>query len=362
MKATYYNGKGDVRVAEIAEPTLLRDDDAIVRVTLASICGADLDFSNNGPDLGVAAGTRLGHEFIGVVEAVGKRVRTVKVGDRVLVPFLFSDGTCFYCQNGLQTSCEHGGVFGSPFWGEHAGGDVQGGQSELARIPLADGTLFVIPESLSGPEHDAKVLPLGDNFATGYHGALNTDIKPGDTVVVIGDGAVGQSAVQAATLFSPAWIILIGHHDDRLKVAAAHGATHVVNSTREDALAVVKALTNGRGADAVIDTVGSKSALNQSLGVARDGAQISVMGIAFFFEQVDAPFAAAFMRNIRIHTGLCPAPAYIPKLFNLVESGRIDPSTIFTHELALADAPRGYEIMNTREHGSIKVSLRASSS
>lgn len=362
MKATYYNGRGEVRVTDMPEPTLLRDDDAIVRVTLASICGADLDFFNNGPELGFADGTRIGHEFLGVVEAVGKGVRTVKAGQRVLVPFCFSDGTCFNCRNGLHSSCERGGVFGSPFWGPHADGDVQGGQSELARIPMADSTLIVIPEALSGPEHDAKVLPLGDNFATGYHGAVNTNIRPGDTVVVIGDGAVGQCAVQAATLFSPASILLIGHHDDRLKVATANGATHAVNSNQEDAVAQAKNLTHGRGADAVIDAIGSKDSLTQSFEVARDGATVSALGLQFFFQPVDPPFASAFMRNIRIHTGLCPAPAYIPKLMKLAESGRIDPSTIFTHRLALTDAARGYDIMNSREQGSIKVSLSPSSS
>jgi 2-desacetyl-2-hydroxyethyl bacteriochlorophyllide A dehydrogenase len=329
-----------------------------VRVTLAGICGADLDFTNNGPELGLSAGTRLGHEFVGVVEAVGKDVRVARVGDRVLSSFCFCDDECPSCRRGIHTSCERGGVFGSPFWGAHAGGEVQGGQAELVRVPLADGTLTVIPMSLSGPEHDAKVLPLGDNFATGYHGALGADVRAGDTVVVIGDGAVGQCAAQAATLFGAGAIVMVGHHDDRLRAATRYGTTHVVNSTDTDALEAIRELTLGRGADAVIDCVGTNTTITQALTVTRPGGSLSLMGIRFLFEPTDPPFAAAFMGNIRIHTGLCPAPAYIPRLLNAVEHGRIDPSVIFTHTLDLAEAPRGYEIMNTREAGSIKVALR----
>lgn len=358
MKATYYNGPGEVLVGDFPEPKIASDSDAIVRVTLAGICGADLDFTNNGTALGFPEGTRLGHEFVGIVEAVGKEVHEVRVGDRVLSSFCFCDDSCFYCRLGLHTSCENGGVFGSPFWGTNAGDLVEGGQAEFVRIPLADGTLTVIPEALSGAEHDAKVLPLCDNFATGYHGALGAKVQPGDTVVVIGDGAIGQCCALAATMLGAGAVVMVGHHNDRLQLAAANGTTHLFNSAETDAVEAIRELTRGRGADAVIDSIGTDASISQALDVTRAGATLSVMGVRFFFEPVEAPYAAAFLRNISIHTGLCPAPVYIPKLLEAVEHGRVDPSYIFTHTLDLADATRGYEIMNTRESGSVKVSLR----
>lgn len=361
MKATYYKGPGAVAVGEFPEPTIVADTDAVVRVTLAGICGADLDFTNNGAALGFPEGTRLGHEFVGVVEAVGKGVDKIRVGDRVLSSFCFCDDSCFHCKLGVHTSCEHGGVFGSPFWGTHAGDTVEGGQAEFVRVPLADGTLTVIPEALSGDEHDAKVLPLGDNFATGYHGALGAKVQPGDTVVVIGDGAIGQCSALAAAMLGAGAVIMVGHHDDRLQLAAAHGTTHPINSAQVDAVQAVLALTHGRGADAVIDSIGTDASIAEALEVTRAGATLSVMGVRFFFEEVRAPYAAAFLRNITIHTGLCTAPAYIPRLMQAVEHGRVDPSFIFTNTLDLADASLGYAMMNTRQAGSVKVALRPAS-
>lgn len=358
MKATYYNGPGEVVVGDFPEPTLTANTDAIVRVTLAGICGADLDFINNGTELGFPQGTRLGHEFVGVVEAVGKDVQKVGVGDRVLSSFCFCDDSCYYCRIGLHTSCESGGVFGSPFWGTHAGDLVEGGQAEFIRVPLADGTLTVIPEAISGAEHDAKVLPVCDNFATGYHGALGANVGFGDTVVVIGDGAIGQCSALAATMLGAGAVVMVGHHNDRLQLAGENGTTHLLNSAETDAVEAILELTHGRGADAVIDSIGTDASITQGLDVTRAGATLSVMGVRFFFEPVQAPYATAFLRNITIHTGLCTAPAYMPKLLRAVEHGRVDPSFIFTHTLDLADASRGYEIMNTRETGSVKVSLR----
>ena len=357
MKAVIYHGLQDVRVEDIPEPTIMKPSDALVRMTKASICGSDLHFFNNGPDLGLAPGTRLGHEFVGVVEAVGADVRHVKVGDRVVAPFVFSDGDCFYCQKGLHSSCEHGGIFGSPFWGEHAGGEVEGGQSEFIRVPLADGTLVVIPEALATAENDLKVLPLGDVFSTGYHGVVNANIQQGDTVVVLGDGAVGQCAAQAATLFGAANIVIVGHHDDRLAIAASSGATRTVNAKEEDPVAVVKDLTHGRGADSVVETISSNSSLARALESVRDGGAISVLGMSHFFEPVDQPYSAMFMRNLHLHPGVCPSRAYIPDLLKVLEEGRIDPSVVLTHDLPLTDAAHGFKVMDSRESGSIKVAL-----
>jgi threonine dehydrogenase-like Zn-dependent dehydrogenase len=279
------------------------------------------------------------------------------VGDRVVAPFVFSDGDCFFCRRGLTSSCEHGGIFGSPFWGEHAGGPVEGGQSELIRVPEADGTLVVIPEALASAEHDLKVLPIGDVFATGYHGVVNAGVRPGDTVAVLGDGAVGIGAVGAATLFGAANIVLVGHHDDRLAVGARAGATHTVNAKREDPLELIRNLTGGRGADAVVETISNNDSLARALTAVRDGGAVSVLGMSHFFEPVDQPYSSVFMRNVSIHPGVCPSRAYIPQLLNIVAQGHVDPSVVFTHDLPLSEAARGYGVMNGREEGSIKVAL-----
>lgn len=234
-------------------------------------CGSDLHFFNNGPDLGLPAGTRLGHEFVGVVEEVGADVRGVATGDRVVAPFVFSDGDCFFCRKGLHSSCERGGIFGSPFWGPHVGGEVEGGQSEIIRVPEAGGTLVVIPDDLAHDQADLQVLPLGDVFSTGYHGAVNAGIEPGDTVVVLGDGAVGQCAVQSARLFDAATIVMVGHRRRQARDRRGARRTHTVNAKAADPLEVVKGLTEGRGADAVIETISSNDSLARALESVRDG-------------------------------------------------------------------------------------------
>ena len=358
MKATYYHDRAEVRVGDLPEPGLLDDTDAIVRVTLAGVCGADLEFTQNGPELGLQQGMRLGHEFVGVVEAVGKDVHAVKVGDRVVASAMFIDGECFYCRRDLHSACEHGGLFGSHLFTEHGGEDIQGGQSEFVRVPYANGTLFKLPEGLSSGAEDAKALPLGDNFSTGFHGASNANIRPGETVVIVGDGAVGQCSVMAATLYGPSAIVFVGRHDGRLDLGKKNGATHVVNTKTGDPVEFVKELTHGRGAESIVDTVGNQTSLSQTLDMARAGASISVIGFGHLFAPVDAPYSAALFRNLTIHTGVVNVGAYVNKLLPLVERGRIDPSVIFTDTLPLAEAEKGYALMRDRSAGTIKVALQ----
>ncbi len=358
MKATYYHDRAEVRLGDLPEPRLLKDGDAIVRVTLAGICGADLDFTQNGPEMGVQPGMRLGHEFVGVVEAVGKDVHTVKVGDRVVASAMFVDGECHFCKKALPSACEHGGLFGSPLFVEHGGDDIQGGQAEFVRVPYANSSLFTLPESLQSAETDAKVLPLSDNFATGYHGALNAKVQPGETVVVFGDGAVGQSAIMAAGLFSPAKIILVGRHEGRLEFGRNAGATHTVNGKTDDVVEYVKNLTEGYGAMSVIDTVGNQTSLKQGLAVAQAGAAISVLGFGHLYGPVDAPYSEALFRNLTVHTGIVNVAAYMKTLLPIVESGRVDPSSLFTEILPLSEAEEGYSLMRSRSAGTMKVALR----
>ncbi len=360
MLATYYHDRAEVRVGDIKEPSLMKDTDAIVRVTLAGICGADLDFTQNGPEMGIEQGMRLGHEFVGVVEAVGKDVHAVKVGDRVVASAMFVDGECHYCKRELTSACEHGGLFGSPFFVEHGGNDIQGGQSEFVRVPYANSSLFTLPEGLSTGAEDARALPLADNFATGFHGALNSKIRPGETIVVIGDGAVGQCSVMAANLFSPSRIVLVGRHHSRLDFAREKsGATHGVNGKTTDAVEYVKELTQGYGAMSIIDTIGNQTSLKQSLDMAQAGASISVLGFGHLYAPVDAPYPEALFRNLTIHTGIVNVVAYMQKLLPIVESGRIDPSVIFTDILPLAEAEKGYGLMRNRSTGTVKVALQA---
>lgn len=358
MKAVVYKDRAQIEVVDIPKPQLLKDDDVIVRITLAGVCGADLEFTQNGPEMGLYKGMRIGHEFVGIVDQVGKGIHSLKVGDRVVASAMFVDGGCYYCKRDLPSACEHGGLFGTPLFAEHGGEDVQGGQSEFIRVPYGNTTLFKIPEGLSGDEHDTKVLPLADNFATGYHGALNANIKTGETVVVIGDGAVGLSAVMAATLFGPSTIILVGRHESRLALAKTIGATHVVNAKNEDPVEFVKSLTHGRGANSVIDSVGNKSAITQGMEMTQAGASISVLGFGHLYEPVEQPYSSALFRNITIHTGVVNVAAYMEKLLPIVERGVIDPSAIFTDILPLAEAEKGYALMRDRTSGTLKVALR----
>lgn len=358
MKATYYEKRASVKVGDFPEPKIIEATDVIVKVSLAGICGADLEFTQNGPEIGLKPGTRLGHEFVGEIVQVGKGVKRFRIGDRVVASGMFVDGDCFNCKRNQHAACEQGGLFGSHLFEAHGGSEVQGGQSELVRVPFGDGTLFNIPQNLSAPEHDARVLPLGDNFATGYHGATMADIRTGETVVVIGDGAVGLSTVMAATLYGPGQIILVGRHEDRLEIGIKCGATSVINSSKIDAVESVRQKTSGRGAESLIDTVGSKSSINQTLEMARAGASVSIIGLSHLYETTDPPYPASLFRNLRIHTGIVPSGAYFDKLMPLVDSGRIDPSLIFTTELDLSEAEKGYELMRNRTSGTLKVALR----
>lgn len=361
MKATRWHGDRDIRVDEVPEPGILEDTDAVVRVVLAGICGTDLHLYNAGSALGLPGGMRIGHELVGVVEAVGTGVRRIRPGDRVVSPFAFCDGTCFFCDHGMHCNCEHGGIFGfAPMWRPEHGTEIQGCQSELVRVPMADGTLVPVIEGLATGEHDAKLLPLADVFSTGYHGVVGAQVGPGDTVVVIGDGAVGISATQAAVVHGAGAIVQVGHHDDRLAIGARVGATHSVNAgddgTGLDDL--VRSLTDGRGADAVVDTISTETTLAQGLGLVRSGGHLSFVGLGFAFQPPSGDvYESAFWRNVTLHGGLAPARAYIERLMPLVEQGRIDPSVVLTHTLPLGEAPRGYEIMDERETGSVKVAL-----
>ena len=308
-------GAGDVRVENVPDAHLMDSTDAVVRVTRAAICGSDLWPYKTMPD--EDAGRRMGHEFIGVVEAVGTDVRAVKAGDVVVSPFLWSDGTCVFCREGLQSECLHGGRYGSD--------DVDGGQGEAVRVPQAEGTLVVLPVG----EDDAlmpSLLALSDVMATGHHAAVTAKVAPGKAAAVVGDGAVGLCGVVAAKRLGAEQIILLGRHPDRIALAQEFGATDIVSERGAEAVQHVRELTGGLGADSVLECVGLEQAVVTALEIARPGGAVGWVGVP---QEETTPASIAFWKNVSIGGGPAPARAYIEELLPDVLEGRIEPGRVF---------------------------------
>ena len=268
MRGTVMYAAGDVRIEDVPDPKIETPTDAVIRVTRACICGSDLwPYKTLKPSDGARV---MGHEAIGVVEEVGDDVRTVKAGDVVVMPFAFSDGTCLFCDEGLQTECIHGGFFGNP--------DVPGAQSEAVRVPQADGTLYVLPVG----EDDAlmpALITLSDVMGTGHHAAVVAKVGPGSSVAVVGDGAVGLCGVIAAKRLGAEQIIIMGRHDDRVALAREFGATDVVSERGPEAFERVKALTDGYGAGAVLECVGLEESMETAINITRPGGAIGRVGV-----------------------------------------------------------------------------------
>ncbi|MFI6448445.1 zinc-dependent alcohol dehydrogenase family protein [Kitasatospora sp. NPDC050543] len=336
MRATVIHGPKDIRVEEVADPGVVHAGDAVVRVTHACVCGSDLWAYR-----GVAArqaGQRIGHEFLGVVEEVGAGVTGLRPGDRVLAPFVWSDGTCAYCLEGLHTSCPQGG-----FWGE-VGSD--GGQGEAVRVPFADGTLVKLPADIDEALLPA-VLALSDVMSTGHHAALSAGARPGATVAVVGDGAVGLCGVLAAHRLGAERIIILGRHQDRTAVARLFGASDVVAERGAEAIAAVRELTGGQGATAVLEAVGTEESMSTAISVARDGGAVGFVGVPHG-GSAGVDIAQMFDRNVSLRGGVAPARAYIPELLADVLAGRLDPSPVFDLTVGLAEVPQAYAAMDER--------------
>jgi threonine dehydrogenase-like Zn-dependent dehydrogenase len=335
MKATVMYGAGDVRVENVPDAALVESTDALLRVTRACICGSDLWPYNQMEH--TEAGRRMGHEFIGVVEAVGSNVRNVKPGDVVVAPFAWSDGTCVFCREGLQTSCLHGG-----WWG---GTDLDGGQGEAVRVPQADGTLVVLPVG----EDDVlmnSLLTLSDVMGTGHHAALAARVAPGKTAAVVGDGAVGLCGVIAAKRLGAEQIILLGRHPDRIALGRDFGATDVVSQRGDEAIERVRELTGGLGAHSVLECVGHDLSVQTALGIVRPGGAVGRVGVPQH-EHIPTRMST-FYDNVTIGGGPAPARAYIEELLPDVLEGRIEPGRVFDRVGSLDDVPDGYRAMNER--------------
>jgi threonine dehydrogenase-like Zn-dependent dehydrogenase len=336
MRATLIYGAGDVRVGEVPDPVLKQPTDALVRVLRACICGSDLWPYGSKPT--VEHGDRIGHEFLGVIEDVGSEVSGFKRGDVVVAPFVWSDGTCEFCREGLQTSCRHGG-----FWARDG---VDGGQGEAVRVPQAQGTLVKLPVG-----EDSALLPglltLSDVFPTGHHCASTAGVGPRTTVTVIGDGAVGLSAVLAAKRLGAERIILMGRHEDRTDLGVEFGATDVVAERGAEGVEKVRELTGGDGTHTVLECVGLEQALETALGVVRAGGTISRVGAPQYNK---ISFGVRdFFRNITLTGGVAPARAYIEELLPDVLDGKIQPGRVFDRTVNLDEVPDGYRAMAERK-------------
>ena len=333
MRAAIFEGPGNVRIEHVPDPEIVEPGDAVVAVTHAAICGSDLwSYRGYGQR---PAGTSVGHEFLGVVQAIGYGVRTMQIGDLVIAPHTWSDGTCDYCLAGLQTSCVDGGMWGTP------GHD--GAHGEAVRVPDADGTLVHVPAELR--HEPERVLPVAEVMAAGQHAARAAGVGFGKTVAVVGDGAVGLCGVLAASRSGAEQIIAIGRHADRLDVAKRFGATDLVIGRGDQVVEEVLSLTGG--VDAVLECVGAQSALDTAIAVARDGATIGYVGAPHLIDGLD--LAAIFCRNISVRGGVCPSRAYLPQLLSAVASGTLDPSPVFDRRVTLDTIASGYQAMDRRD-------------
>jgi hypothetical protein len=343
MRATVIYGAGDVRIERVPDASLVETTDALVRVVRTCICGSDLwPYRAMRPS---ATGQRIGHEAIGVVEAIGRDVRTIRTGDFVIMPFAFSDGSCVFCHEHLYTSCVRGGFFGS--------GKVAGAQAEAVRVPFADGTLYPVQAAVDEATL-ASLLTLSDVMGTGHHAARVAQVGPGKTVAVVGDGAVGLCGVLASRRLGAERIILLSRHADRSDLGRAFGATDVVRERGEEAIARVLELTAGFGAHAVLECVGHDLALDTAIRIARPGGHVGRVGVPQA-ETLPASLPA-FYRNVTIGGGPAPVRAYLAELLPDVLEGRIEPGRVFDRLTDLDGIPQGYRDMNERR--AIKVMVK----
>ncbi|WP_193605831.1 zinc-dependent alcohol dehydrogenase family protein [Nocardioides dongkuii] len=336
MRATTIHGPGDVRVSEVPDPTIEAPTDAIVKVTAGCICGSDLWPYRGEND--ITEGATIGHECIGVVEEVGAAVTSFKPGDFVIVPFDHCDGTCPHCLAGAHSACVNLGMTVS-------------GQAEYARVTQADGSLVAtdgMPDAALLP----SLLALSDVMPTGWHAAVSAGVRPGGTVVVVGDGAVGLCGVLAAATMGAEKIIAMSRHAPRQEIARAFGATHVVAERGKEGGAIVKEITEGIGADAVLECVGTDDAVRTAFGVARPGSTVGFVGVP---HGVQLPVRTMFGKNVGLAGGMAPVRRYLPELLGLVLDGTIDPGRVFDSRLPLDEVAEGYRAMDERR--SIKVMI-----
>ena len=337
MKAAIFRGKNAIEIGQRPDPQIQDPTDAIVRVVRGCVCGSDLWYYRgiNPHQLG-----SIGHEYIGVIEAVGPDVRDLAAGDFVIAPFTYNDGTCPACRHGYQSNCVHGGAFGN--------GETDGGQGEKVRAPFADATLVKVPNAPEGGFTEAQLASftaLSDVACTGYHAAVSAGVKPGDTVAVVGDGAVGLSAVMGAKKLGATRIIALSRNPARQVVAKEFGATDIVEERGDDAVETVLRLTDGAGVDAALECVGTDQSIETCAGITRAGGMIGAVGVPLYehFE-----YKTLFWKNIGIKGGVAPARQYIPELLEDVLAGHLNPGLVFDYSTDLDHVADAYAAMDER--------------
>jgi threonine dehydrogenase-like Zn-dependent dehydrogenase len=388
MKALAWHGKGDIRCEAVDDPRIEHPQDAIIKVTSCAICGSDLHIYG-GIIPGMKSGDILGHETMGEVVEVGSENKALKVGDRVVVPFTISCGECFFCQRGFFSACERtnpdhkeaaklwgsspGGLFGY----SHLLGGYSGGQAEYLRVPYADVGPIKVPDGMT----DEQVLFLSDIFPTGYMAAEFCNLKGGETVAVWGAGPVGQFAIRSAFLLGAARVLSIDTVPERLELAREAGA-ETIDFMNEDVYDQIMQATEGRGADACIDAVGTEAeakasadsmldrikaatfmgtdrphVLRQAIHCCRNFGTVSIVGVyGGFLDKI--PMGSAINRGLTFRMAQTPVQRYLPKLMGLIEEEKIDPSFVITHTAPLEDGPDLYKTFRDKEDGCIKVVLK----
>jgi threonine dehydrogenase-like Zn-dependent dehydrogenase len=337
MRGAVIYGKRDVRVEERPVPEILAPTDAVIRMAATCVCGSDL-WEYRGLN-GEHPPMPFGHEYCGVVEDVGSEVKTIKPGQFVIGSFFASDNTCPHCKAGYQTSCAHREL-------------VVGAQAQMLRVPLADGTLVATP-GMPAPDMVPSLLAASDVLGTGWFAADAANVKPGKTVVVVGDGAVGLLAVLSAKQLGAERVIAMSRHESRQKLARELGATDIVTERGDEGIARIKALTNGIGADSVLECVGTQESMRQAIGAARPGGFVSYVGVP---HGVQLDGAQLFFTHTHLFGGPAPVRRFLPMLIELIWSGKIDPGKVFDLTLPLEQAAEGYRAMDERR--AIKTLLR----
>jgi len=388
MKAACWYGTHDVRVETVPEPKILNPRDAIVKITLSAICGSDLHIYNGYIPM-MEKGDILGHEFMGEVVEVGTQVKSLKKGDRVVVPFTICCGECQFCKRQLWSLCDNTnpnastaeklyGFTGAGLFGySHIYGGFAGGQAQYVRVPFAD----VGPLKITNGVSDEQALFLSDILPTGYMAAENCNIQPGDTVAVWGCGPVGQFAIQSAWLLGAGRVIALDIVPERMEMARTKGKAETVDYCSGEVVDKLKEMTGGRGPDACIDAVGMEAhgssigalydrakqavkletdrphVLRQAIQACRKGGTVSIPGVyGGFIDKV--PMGAAFAKGLTFKMGQTHVPKYMMPLLDHIQQGRIDATYLITHRMSLEEAPRGYQIFEQKQENCIKVVLK----
>jgi hypothetical protein len=341
MRAALFVEPRHIEPGDRPDPAVSEPGDAVVRVVLAGVCGSDLWYYRGESPFEPGP---IGHEFIGVVEDIGPEARSIAKGDFVIAPFAYSDGTCAHCRHGITTACVNGGYF--PMNGD-------GGQGEAVRVPLAGTTLVAVPGSGHSDEMMRSLLTLSDVMATGHHAAVCSGVRPGSTVAVVGDGAVGLCGVLAAKRLGAERIVALSRHADRQRLAREFGATDVVAERGKAAIEAVKDMTDGIGVDAAMECVGTGQAMETAIAIARPGSTVGFIGVP---HGVELPVQNMYLRNVGVRGGSAPVRTYLPELLGDVLSERIDPGRVLDYETDLEGIAGAYAAMN--EQRAIKSLVR----